>query len=115
MRDGELRFQALFDESLDAILLANDEGAYVDANPAACTLLGYERRELLGKTIADLSSVDESVDEAAFRTLWSSLEWDTDGDSYLSEDEYGTYDTDRDAHLSENEFGPYESRFDVDM
>jgi PAS domain S-box-containing protein len=38
---------ALFDNALDAILLANDEGRYVDANPAACALLGRPRDEIL--------------------------------------------------------------------
>ena len=41
------RLQALFDTTLDAILLADDQARYVDANPAACTLLGYDREELL--------------------------------------------------------------------
>jgi len=39
------RLQALFDNALDAILLANDAGEYVDANAAACALLCCNRDE----------------------------------------------------------------------
>jgi PAS domain S-box-containing protein len=48
--------QALFDNSLDAILVANDEGRYIDANPAACLLLGYTREELMQLDRAALNS-----------------------------------------------------------
>jgi PAS domain S-box-containing protein len=41
------RLQALFDHTLDGVLLADDQARYVDANPAACTLLGLERDDLL--------------------------------------------------------------------
>lgn len=40
-------WQALFDHALDAILIADDTGQYVDANPAACALFGVSRAELL--------------------------------------------------------------------
>jgi two-component system, cell cycle sensor histidine kinase and response regulator CckA len=45
---SQARLQALFDHSNDAILLADDQGCYVDVNPAACRMLGYTRRELIG-------------------------------------------------------------------
>jgi PAS domain S-box-containing protein len=41
------RLQALFDYALDAIFLANDAGEYVDANQAACTLLGHTQDQIL--------------------------------------------------------------------
>src|SRR5690349_16426234 len=39
---AELRaaFDAVFASALDPMLIADDEGRYVDANPAACALLG---------------------------------------------------------------------------
>ncbi len=65
-RDGEstkapahARLQALFDGALNAILLADDHGAYVDANPAACALLGYSRDELLQLSLPDLMAEPE--------------------------------------------------------
>jgi PAS domain S-box-containing protein len=46
VEESRLRLQAFFENSLDATLLADDEGRYVDANPAAAVLLGYSRDEL---------------------------------------------------------------------
>jgi PAS domain S-box-containing protein len=48
------RYRSLFDNSLDAILVADDEQNYIDANPAACKLLGYKKNELLKKQIKDI-------------------------------------------------------------
>ncbi|BAZ24021.1 sensory box histidine kinase [Kalymmatonema gypsitolerans NIES-4073] len=50
---GEYELQALFDEALDAILIADDAGFYVDANPAACEVLGLSREEILTKSVGD--------------------------------------------------------------
>lgn len=50
--------QALFDHALNGILLATDEGYYVEANAAACNMLGYERGELFEKHFSDLVEVD---------------------------------------------------------
>jgi PAS domain S-box-containing protein len=46
---------ALFENSLDAILMANDEQRFVEANPAACSLLGYTRKELIRFRVGDLT------------------------------------------------------------
>lgn len=51
---GEYELQALFDEALDAILIADDASSYVDANPAACEVLGLSREEILTKSIGDI-------------------------------------------------------------
>lgn len=45
--DSRTRMQALFDNALDAILMANDDGRFVDANAAACALLVRPRDEIL--------------------------------------------------------------------
>jgi two-component system, cell cycle sensor histidine kinase and response regulator CckA len=42
--------RALFENAQDAILVSDDEGRYVEANPAACGLFGVSRNELLGRT-----------------------------------------------------------------
>lgn len=57
VEDSQHRLQALFDNTLDALLLADDEGRYIDANPAACVLLGYERSELLRMSASDVTPV----------------------------------------------------------
>jgi PAS domain S-box-containing protein len=56
LRDSRRYLQALFDNSLDAILVTNDEGRYIDANPAACALLGYTHEELMQLTILDITA-----------------------------------------------------------
>jgi PAS domain S-box-containing protein len=51
----ERRLQTLFENAQDAILLADDQARYVDANPAACVLLGLTREEVLRRTVWDLT------------------------------------------------------------
>src|SRR4051812_3225833 len=48
-------FRAVFEQSKDAILIANDDGCYVAANSAACLLLGRSLEEVLQLTIADIT------------------------------------------------------------
>ena len=54
LADSERRHRALFDTALNAVLLADDEGRYVDANPAALSLLGYSLAEIRRKRVVDL-------------------------------------------------------------
>jgi PAS domain S-box-containing protein len=49
------RMTALFDVAIDAILWADSSGRYIDANPAACSLLGYTREEILSKQVGDFT------------------------------------------------------------
>lgn len=44
--------RALFDHLEMAILIADDEGRYLDANASACRMLGYGREAIIGRTIA---------------------------------------------------------------
>lgn len=55
MLQRQQHWQAVFDHSLDAILLANDEGQYIEVNPAACNLTGYSRETLLNLRVWDLT------------------------------------------------------------
>ncbi len=61
------RFKGIFDHASDAMLLADDEGRYVDANPGACAMLGYTREELIGKTGADVMA---GLSRDAFLQQW---------------------------------------------
>jgi PAS domain S-box-containing protein len=47
----EYEFQAIFDSALDALLIIDDQGVCVEANPAALSLLGAHRVELVSKSI----------------------------------------------------------------
>ena len=52
----------LFTVALDAMLIADDQGRYVEANPAACKLLGLGREQLIGRTIADFCVLPPGMD-----------------------------------------------------
>jgi len=54
MLASQRRLQALFEHSNDAILVSDDERRVIDANPAACNLVGYSRDELLLLRAEDL-------------------------------------------------------------
>ena len=45
---AEQRYRVFFESSIDAVVLALPEGRIVDVNPAACTVFGYSREEMIG-------------------------------------------------------------------
>ena len=57
LADSEVRYRATFDSSLQAILLITPDGQILSANPAACTLLGYSKKELLDQACIELSKL----------------------------------------------------------
>jgi two-component system, cell cycle sensor histidine kinase and response regulator CckA len=57
-------FQAVFDGAFEAMIISNDQGTYVDVNPAACELVGYTRDELLGHKVGVLSGTTDTVEQA---------------------------------------------------
>jgi PAS domain S-box-containing protein len=61
-------FKSVFQSARDAILLADDEGRYIEANPAALKLLGFTRDELLSKRLWDIIPMG---DEDTARGLWA--------------------------------------------
>jgi PAS domain S-box-containing protein len=70
LRDGEgtlAALRALFDGVLDAVLVATDDREYVDANSAACDLLGVPKEELLGCRLEEFVPEDQ---RSAAREAW---------------------------------------------
>jgi PAS domain S-box-containing protein len=57
IRDNEVRFRTLFEQSTDAYYLWDLHGCIIDLNPAAERLLGYSRKELIGNCYFDLDIV----------------------------------------------------------
>jgi PAS domain S-box-containing protein len=51
---SEEQYRLLFDYGLDAILVSDDAGRYVEANPAACLLLDMSRDEILARSAHDI-------------------------------------------------------------
>lgn len=45
--------RTIFDQTLDAMVVADDAGIYVDANQAACDLFGLSRDQILGRAVTD--------------------------------------------------------------
>jgi PAS domain S-box-containing protein len=48
---AEHEFQAIFDSALDSLLILDDQGRCLEANPAAVALFGAKRDELIGQAI----------------------------------------------------------------
>ncbi len=55
-KESEERFRAIFDNSLSAVVVADDAGDYLMANEAASRLLGYSADTLLTMNVGDLNS-----------------------------------------------------------
>jgi PAS domain S-box-containing protein len=64
LRELELehRFRAVYENALDGILLMGDDMRIVDANPAACRLLGRDRAAIVGRPVGELSPPDPRTD-----------------------------------------------------
>ncbi len=60
LHESERQFRALFENTLDAILIASDTGEYVGANDAACNLFGVSLDELLGAKVEDFVGPGEA-------------------------------------------------------
>lgn len=55
LRESDARYRWLFEVATDAMLVADDDARYVDANPQAEVLTGYTREELLQLRVMDLT------------------------------------------------------------
>ncbi|ESS05977.1 MAG: PAS sensor histidine kinase, partial [uncultured archaeon A07HB70] len=52
LRESERRFRSLFEDAFDAMVITDDEGGCVDANPAACELFELSCKQLLDRSLA---------------------------------------------------------------
>lgn len=53
-RETQKQFEAIFNNVVDIIVIADDQGNFLDVNPAACELTGLSREELLQKNIVSV-------------------------------------------------------------
>ncbi|MEO5804279.1 MAG: response regulator [Verrucomicrobiota bacterium] len=58
LKKSHERFRLLFERSMDAILISDDEGKIIEVNGAAYKLLGYFREQLLEMKMSDLLSTE---------------------------------------------------------
>jgi PAS domain S-box-containing protein len=49
---GDARFQLLFEQAMDGVMIAGAGGCFMEVNSCLCWISGYSRDELLGKNIA---------------------------------------------------------------
>ncbi len=62
---SEERFQAIYDNMLEAVLILDPEsGKVVDVNRTTCELFGFSRSEAFSLTIQEICSDDSSVSES---------------------------------------------------
>jgi PAS domain S-box-containing protein len=59
IRQSEELFKSIFDNSLAAIVVTNDQGNYLSANKAASELFGCSVKELLQMNVADLNTTEK--------------------------------------------------------
>ena len=67
LKDRQL--QTLFETTLDAIVISDSQGHYLDVNPAACELFGVEREQLLGRCILEFIEPDFN-----FQATWQQFQ-----------------------------------------
>ena len=58
LRENQARYQALFEQANDAILLETEDREIVSVNRRACQMMGYTREELLVMSTTDLELPD---------------------------------------------------------
>jgi PAS domain S-box-containing protein len=61
LHESEERYRALVEQSADGVLVSDQTGRYVVANPAICRMLGYSRDELLSIYSPSLSADDDPL------------------------------------------------------
>jgi PAS domain S-box-containing protein len=71
----QLPYAALFEAVSDAILVADAEGRYVDANPASEELLGYTRDELLQMQVSDIVARQPAWTDAEYARYQQQGQW----------------------------------------
>ena len=60
LRESEERFRLVFERTMDAIVIADDEGRFLEANRGASELFGRSIEEVLTLSVGDLISTDGS-------------------------------------------------------
>ena len=76
-QEADARYRALFETSLDGMVIGTPDNAVLDANPAACSMTGYSREELIGRGVAGLFHPDDLAAKPLRRDLgqkWSVVE-----------------------------------------
>ena len=60
LRESEERFRRIFTQAFDAIVIINENGYIIDINEAACSLLGFAKKELVERSLKEIHPEKES-------------------------------------------------------
>jgi PAS domain S-box-containing protein len=60
LRETEERYRSLFDRSLDCVYIHDFEGNFIDANPSALKLLGYNGEEIMSVKFTSLLTAEQN-------------------------------------------------------
>jgi PAS domain S-box-containing protein len=69
LRESETRFRTYIEHSPEGVFVTDQTGRYLEANRAACEMVGYARDELLALSIPDLLPPADDRHEARVRQL----------------------------------------------
>jgi PAS domain S-box-containing protein len=58
------RFQAVFDDAFDAMVIADDDGQYLEVNESVTELFGLSKDELVGQSVKDFAPEEFDFEEA---------------------------------------------------
>lgn len=80
LRESQHRYRALFEGSRDAIFISDTQGKILDVNNAASLLTGFDRDELVKKTVPELNkAADPKVYEDYFKRVESGESFSVEG------------------------------------
>ncbi|MBP9889660.1 MAG: PAS domain S-box protein [Leptospiraceae bacterium] len=68
---NEKKYQNLFNSALDAILITDNEGYIIDANPAAAQLFGFAQSEFIGRHSLDITPIVKLED---WKLMWKQFQ-----------------------------------------
>jgi PAS domain S-box-containing protein len=79
LRASEARYRALFETTLDGIMLLDKNGRYVDVNESLCHILKAPREQIVGAHLTDFTPPEREEDaRRAFNTLTETGEFTGD-------------------------------------
>ena len=64
LRQSERKLRSYIEQTLDGVMVIDGSGRYLEANPAAARMLGYDEGELLERSVSDVLWPDEADRQA---------------------------------------------------
>lgn len=61
LKENHDKFKAIFEKTINAIVLANDNMELIDLNPAACKMVGLPKEDIIGKSMLEFVSNGEAI------------------------------------------------------